>query len=155
MNVNFTYHSSYLSFLSSYDCDQICGGVIVNENQIITAAHCVEESNELIIIPAYFAENNWKTKLGPLNFKCQELEEHEYREIEAIEIHENYQEAGYINDIAIITVEQKFLFKKYEVEPFINEIHVGLAPKNATKTYNNESNDNSFDIKLKESPVLI
>ena len=138
------------SFLSSYDCRQICGGVIVNENQIITAAHCVEESNNVIIIPAQFAEDNLKTKLGPSNYQCQELEEHEYREIDSIEIHENYQEADLINDIAIVTVDQKFLFKDHEIMPFLNKANglrterYGLAPRNATETYNNQSNDNSF-----------
>ena len=89
-----------------------------------------------------------KTKLGPSNYQCKELEEHEYREIEAIEAHENYQKEDLINDIAIITVDQKFLFKQHEVMPFLKkgnglrtEIN-GLAPRNATETYNNESNKN-------------
>ena len=101
-----------------------------------------------------------KTKLGPLNYKCQELEEHEYREIEVIDIHENYQKAGYINDIAIITVDQKFLFKDHEVMPFLNDRNglsselYGLAPRNATKTYNNESNDNLFHFKVSYCEIL-
>ena len=141
--------SSYFFCLSSYDCKQICGGVIVNENQIITAAHCVDESKNIIIIPAQFAEDNLKTKLSPSNYQCQELEEHEYREIDSFEIHDNYQEADLINDIAIVTVDQKFLFKDHEIMPFQNKANglktelYGLAPRNATETYNNQSIDNS------------
>ena len=93
-----------------------------------------------------------KTKLSPSNYQCQELEEHEYREIDSFEIHENYQKEDLINDIAIITVDQKFLFKQRKVMPFWNEANGlrtelnGLAPRNATETYNNESNNNFFDI---------
>ena len=107
----------------------------MNENQIITAAHCVHKTKDFIIVPAPFVDKNLKTKLGPNIFKCQELDELEYRDIEDIEIHKDYQEEGYINDIAIITVDQKFLFKEREIWPSFR-----LAHKNASEQYNNKSN---------------
>lgn len=97
-----------------------CGGSLITNNHILTAAHCIEPYN----LP-----QNWnltKVRLGELdlatNFDCEKINQlyycgHDPREINIFNsfIHENYKktEQGDFNDIAIIQMAEFVEFTNF------------------------------------------
>ncbi|KAF8781763.1 Clotting factor B like protein [Argiope bruennichi] len=67
-----------------------CGGTVIDDRHIITAAHCFDHRN---INP-----NLYVVKIGEIDLRSSDIT----YEIEDIKLHESYQSAYYYDDIAII-----------------------------------------------------
>ncbi|XP_076664976.1 chymotrypsin-2-like [Andrena cerasifolii] len=74
-----------------------CGGSILNEDYVITAAHCVKGKSP----------TSFKVIAGTVDLSKAASEEHSAKEIH---IHENYHSKdSWVNDIALIKVETRFV----------------------------------------------
>merc|ERR1711874_897778 len=83
----------------------ICGGSIVNRNQVITAAHCCEGQVALFdkIVAGAHDRN-----LEP---------GHQSRGISSMEFHESWNDPAFDHDICLVTVNEPFDFKDPNVQP--------------------------------------
>ena len=83
----------------------ICGGSIVNRNQVITAAHCCEGQLPLFdrIIAGAHDRN---LEAG-----------HQSRGIRSMEYHESWNDPAFDHDICLVTVNEPFDFKDPNVQP--------------------------------------
>merc|ERR1712018_339150 len=83
----------------------ICGGSIINKNQVITAAHCVEGAAPIfdsVVAGAHdrFLEGG-----------------HQKRNVKSLEWHEDHNTPQFNNDVALITVSEPFDFSDPHVQP--------------------------------------
>merc|ERR1711887_124050 len=83
----------------------ICGGSIINEMQVITAAHCV--AGALPILDTVIAGAHHRILEGG----------HQKRSIQSMEAHEDHNNPQFNNDVAIITVKEAFDFSDPNVQP--------------------------------------
>ena len=85
----------------------ICGGSIINQNQVITAAHCVEGAGAFPVLDGVIAgAHKRKGEVG-----------HQQRHIASLEKHEDHNNPRFNNDVAIITVSEPFDFTDPHVQP--------------------------------------
>merc|ERR1712215_465668 len=83
----------------------ICGGSIINEMQVITAAHCV--AGGLPILDTVIAGAHHRILEGG----------HQKRSIQSMEAHEDHNNPQFNNDVAIITLKEPFDFSDPNVQP--------------------------------------
>merc|ERR1711892_15149 len=84
----------------------ICSGSIINQHQVISAAHCMAPLMGPII----------DTVIAGVHDRIGEGG-HQKRRIASMEAHENHNEPEFDNDVAIITVTQPFDFSDPNVQP--------------------------------------
>lgn len=87
-----------------------CGGAIVDEQWIVTAAHCVRGAPSPSVIKAITGTNNWKIP-GQTYY------------VDDIKVHCNYAQPVNHNDIALLHVNTSIIF-----DEFTNKIELGYEP---------------------------
>ncbi|RWS29267.1 secreted salivary gland peptide-like protein [Leptotrombidium deliense] len=95
--------------------DQYCGGALVTDRFIITAAHCVRGQKETDIT----------VRLGAYEFENEERKMTNDYKVERIFIHPNYNKTSQQNDIAILKLASKV--------PFNDDIHPICLPSENNK----------------------
>jgi len=85
----------------------ICGGTIINQNQVITAAHCVEGTGAFPILDTVIAGAHHRILEGG----------HQKRSVKSIEHNEDYNTPHFCNDVALVTVKVPFNFTDPNVQP--------------------------------------
>ena len=81
-----------------------CGGALINEHFVITAAHCVYNT----------PIKSMKVRLGEWNVREQsERLPHEDFEVEEKIIHADYNPATFQNDIALVRLKEKVIYKEH------------------------------------------
>merc|ERR1711964_702518 len=83
----------------------ICGGSIVNRNQVITAAHCCE--GQLALFDRIIAGAHDRNLEGG----------HQTRRVAKLEYHASWNNPPFNNDVALITVSEPFDFSDPNVQP--------------------------------------
>lgn len=78
----------------------LCGGALITNQHIVTAAHCVRNRNDLKVV-----------RLGEHNLNTETDGVHEDFEIELRMINENFSPISFANDIAILKLAKKVTFR--------------------------------------------
>uniref|UniRef100_U5ESW9 Putative trypsin-like serine protease n=1 Tax=Corethrella appendiculata TaxID=1370023 RepID=U5ESW9_9DIPT len=94
------YHEKGLSW--TYEC----GGTLISEKIILTAAHCVYGTSK-VLSPSII-----QVKLGKYNLKIKESSELT-KSISKIIIHEDYESSTFRHDIALLELSENILFNDY------------------------------------------
>ena len=85
-----------------------CGGTLVNDYQVVTAAHCVVDQNTgSALFPEVVLVQLGAYDLTVTSSNAVEQKAHK------INVHENYEHSSHRNDIAIVTMKAKVTFSQY------------------------------------------
>ncbi|XP_037951652.1 serine protease snake-like [Teleopsis dalmanni] len=96
--------------MDNQDIDYKCGGSLISENFIVTAAHCTNITGQSPI----------QVRIGDLNLKADENNvEPQTLRIRNIYIHPSYRSTSYYNDIALLELEEDVEFTE-----FVRPIHL-------------------------------
>ena len=76
---------------------QICGGTLVSEVLVVTAAHCVDDAKARDLVVGSFPDGDLSSEGGTVV------------EVAAIRVHPRYQSDTQVNDIAVLTLRRSLL----------------------------------------------
>ncbi|KAM9020761.1 uncharacterized protein PRD47_004353 [Ara ararauna] len=88
--------------------EEFCGGTILNENFILTAAHCMNQSKEIKVV------------VGEVDREKKEQSETMHT-VDKIFVHSKYVVETYDNDIALIKLKEPIIFSEYIIAACIPE----------------------------------
>nr|XP_005022007.2 coagulation factor X [Anas platyrhynchos] len=88
--------------------EEFCGGTILNENFILTAAHCMNQSKEIKVV------------VGEVDREKEEQSETTHT-VERILVHSKYIAETYDNDIALIKLKEPIVRSKYIIPACLPE----------------------------------
>ncbi|XP_032677716.1 uncharacterized protein LOC116847141 isoform X2 [Odontomachus brunneus] len=80
-----------------------CGGALINDQWIISAAHCF-----------YHAQNDyWVARIGATRRESFRSPHEQLLRLDHISLHPNYIDSGFVNDIAVLRLERPVTFSDY------------------------------------------
>ncbi|XP_030332512.1 coagulation factor X-like [Strigops habroptila] len=88
--------------------EEFCGGTILNENFILTAAHCMNQSKEIKVV------------VGEVDREKKEQSETMHT-VDKIFVHSKYVVETYDNDIALIKLKEPIMFSEYIIAACLPE----------------------------------
>jgi secreted trypsin-like serine protease len=84
---------------------QFCGGSLLDDTHILTAAHCVAHFTSYDV-------SQMTARLGDYNIRISTEVKHVERKVKRVVRHKGFDSRTLYNDIAILTLSQKVTFSK-------------------------------------------